>query len=708
MKQENLCGVGYYPNFFSKQDCKTDLENMKKSGINLLRTAELFNGWDQIEIEEGVFDFEILDEFFDLCDQYEIKIILGTGTASLPQWLKQKYDLAIRDNHNVAYPHDASYSWACPHNPMYEKYWKRYLKKLILHFKEHPALYAYQIHNEVGFPFMSNQGKVESYCHCEHTKKEFIKYIKNKYKTLDNLNSHWTWSTNNPVYTDFEQVEIPTSMPIAWASVTRWLDFRTFMTESITEFVKKQNDFIKSLDTNHITTVNTFFMKGEDKLGVMCGLNPFTFSDCVDIVGFDLYPGSSNKLETRREFSSMFLDLCRSATNGKYWMLEVESGPLNGWVLGPHRNTNEKDIIRNAITCLGHNAKMQLYMGYREWPFQPINWGGLVDLRGRPTKRLDAVTLINDRIRTYHLQSSVLHSRPSKVAIVFSRRSHILAKGFGCETFMVDTLRAYYSTLWNLEYQIDFIEDDHLETISQYQMVFLPFFISCSEDTLIQLKEYVRQGGILYAEPRMSYLNEYGWYNLDRPALHMQEVFGIEEESIEVDEQIMTKSGVKGYWHKDYIQVKGAKIIDSFEDGSAAITCHAFGKGFALYGCSYFMLQNLKQYNSIWMEGLKDFMLSHRILPDVIVSYSKKDEKIIEVNLVEDDSRTLLMVTNYVNKKQDFKEELCKFTISLSKNAKSIVEIMSQSEVAFTQKKDTLQFEYNIQKDASYIFEIRS
>ena len=707
MNENTMCGVGYHPNFFSKEDWKKDLENMQKAGITLLRTAELFNGWDQIEIEEGVYDFSILDDFFDLCHVYGIQIILGTGTASIPQWLKKKYDLAICDNHGRAYPHDASYSWACPHNPNYERHWKQYLKTLILHFKSHPALFAYQIHNEVGFPFMSNEGKVESYCHCKYTEKEFIKWVQKKYNTLENLNNHWTWSTNNPVYTDFSQVEIPSSKPTAWASVTRWLDFRLFMMDTIALFIKKQNDFIKKYDTKHITTVNTFFMKGEDKLGVMCGLHPFSFSDCVDIVGFDLYPGSSNKLESKREFSSMFLDLCRSSTHDKYWMLEVESGPLNGWVLGPHRNTNDLDIIRNAVTCLGHNAKMQLYMGYREWCFQPINWGGLVDLKGNPTNRLDALSKVNEWIRQYQLQDPTLHSLKSKIGIVFSRRSNILSKGFDCDGFMIDTLRAYYTSLWKLDYQIDFIDEDHLDNLKQYQMIFLPFLISCSDSMMIQFQNYVQEGGILYAEPRVSYLNEYGWYHVGRPAALLQDIFGIQEESIEVDEDVDTKSGIYGYWHRDHIKLYGAKVLDDFEDGSPALTCNSYGKGFAVFGCSYYMLGNLRNNKSNWLKWLQSFMESHFIKPTVKLTYSKKMDKIIEADILQDESRQVLFITNYANKKQSFDNELCQFTICTNKVVKSIKEITTNDSVVFTQEKNNLRFSYNIERDISYIFEIK-
>lgn len=74
----NLYGAGYYSDFFSEEECRIDIKNMREAGINLIRTGELFNGWDQIEREKGKFDFKNMDFFFDCCQEYGIQILLGT------------------------------------------------------------------------------------------------------------------------------------------------------------------------------------------------------------------------------------------------------------------------------------------------------------------------------------------------------------------------------------------------------------------------------------------------------------------------------------------------------------------------------------------------------------------------------------------------------------------------------------------------------
>lgn len=181
----------------------------------------------------------------------------------------------IKSSEGKTFPTNITYSWACFHNPVYLSESEGYIRKLVERYKKHPALYAYQIHNEIGLPFMSPSGKVEMYCYCEHTLKAFREWLKDKYNSIENLNKAWTWSATNPVYTSWEQVEPPYAKPISWASVTRYLDFRLFMMSTITEFVGWQNQIIKSIDNEHLTSTNIFYMKGEDKMSVMCAIDQF-------------------------------------------------------------------------------------------------------------------------------------------------------------------------------------------------------------------------------------------------------------------------------------------------------------------------------------------------------------------------------------------------------------------------------------------------
>lgn len=709
-QNKNLYGAGYYSDFFSEEECRVDIKNMREAGINLIRTGELFNGWDQIEREEGKFDFKNMDFFFDCCQEYGIQILLGTGTASPPQWLKKiDASIPIMDADGKQYPSDATYGWACPHNPTYEKYWKRYLKIIVLRYKDHPALYGYQIHNEIGFPFMSNENKVANYCFCEHTKRNFCIWLEKKYHSLEELNKSYWWSASNPYYSSFQDVQPPSSLPKSWSSVTRWLDFRRFLIDSIIEFVQKQKNWIDTWDGQHVVSLNTFFLKGEDPLGVMCAIDPFRLSSVVDIIGFDLYPGSSNKQEKWPEFPSLFLDLSRSASGRKdqaFWMLEVESGPINGWALGPHHNTDEQDIKRNACRCLGHNAKMQLYMGYREWLFQPINWGGLVDLNGEKTERYFMVKEINQKIRQYDLQSFSLKPLQANAAIVISKDNDILCQGFGHVPFMFDSLRAHYRIFWEAGMAVDFIPAENIERIFSYKIVTFPFLLTGSRRFFETIKEYVWQGGVIYGEPRFSFLDEKGWYQKERPVAIMQQVFGMKSIGIEKREHIVTSEKCIGYWHKETIEEKGCSTLDVYSDGEPAIIEHRWGKGKAIYGTSHFMLGYMYNDQSSFFEKFLKILYTKGIKNTIIVKYAKQEGHYVEAQVLEDTKRFVIFLESSLTKG---KEECFSAEIILDRpcGVDSGKEVFTNKPIHFVEKENKIHFSWKMKKKESCIFELQ-
>jgi beta-galactosidase len=344
--KEFMYAAGYYPLMQNRDDWVKDIESMKQCGIEYIRTAELFNAWDRIEPVEGKYDFGFLDDFFDLCDSYGMKIILGTGTASPPYWIHEKFpDVNILNNHGEQYPNHVSYSWACVDHPGFIKSVTEYVSKLVNRYKDHPALFCYQIHNEISLPFMPLQGgDIDLYCYCENSQEKFREWLKNKYKTIELVNFAYRWGATNTVYTDFSQITAPRTKCTSWASVTRWLDWRLFWMENLVEFVSFQNQLIKQFDTNHLTSTNIFFLKSQDPLGVITALDQFEMAKVVDVIGYDLYPGSGNKLENSHEFSSMFLSLAKSTAkttwqrflvNGNrkrpYWRLGIRTKPNCGW-----------------------------------------------------------------------------------------------------------------------------------------------------------------------------------------------------------------------------------------------------------------------------------------------------------------------------------------------------------------------------------------
>lgn len=716
-------GGGYYPLIHDKREWKRDLLLMKESGINIVRTAELFNTWDRIEKEEGKFDFEFLDEFFDLCEELDMKILLGTGTASPPYWIHEKYpDVNILSNTGKQYPNNVSYTWACIDNPGYLKEAERYMRTLIERYKDHPALDSYQLHNEVGFPFMPiENGGLDIYCYCEHSKKNFRKWIKEKYKTLDNLNHAWTWSATNTPCLTWDQVEPAYVKPTSWSSITRWLDWRLFWMDNFTNFIKWQNDIVKSVDKDHPTTTNIFYMKSFDAFGTLMGLDQFEMAKQVDYIGYDLYPGSGDKLVKRPEFTSMFLDHGKSISKplGKpYWIHELESGPINGWILGPDRNTNSDDLVRNAFECLGHDAKFMLYQGWREWDFQPLHWGGIVDLDGNKTDRNIGCSLIGkflDENSEYLLNS---RTKKGDIAILTSKENSIVVNGVGQEEFLKTATRAAYRMFWEKGFNVDFITPEHLENgyAKDYKAICMPFMAVITEETAEGLSKYVEDGGILIGTARCGMLGKNGWYNHKIPCFNLQNVFGVN--AVEVWSKGKYKATYKGknydcYWHKEKLQIlnKNLKVLARFYDDTPVATVNNYGKGKALYFGTHADAAYLENNSFLMWDVLDDVLKEKSIKPRIKTEYTNRIQREIETHSLSYGNEEMIIVTNYVNPERQSSffikgKKKVRIYIDSDKEIKSITNYYKNEKVEWTKVDDSVEIELEVTKDKIEILKI--
>lgn len=654
-----IYAAGYYPLMQKKEDWERDLKLMKKTGITVIRTAELFNTWDRIEPAKGQFEFDFLDEFFNLCEKYDMKILLGTGTCSPPYWLHEMYEeVNIVNNHGEEYPNNVSYSWACVDHSGYLEEVKRYVTVLVNRYKDHKALYAYQIHNEISLPFMPLQaGGVDLYCYNKCSLDHFKEWVESKYKTIENLNYAYRWGATNTCHTSFDQVIPPKTKPTSWSSVTRWLDWRLFWMENLVNFIKMQNELIKTMDTKHLTSTNIFFLKSQDPLGVLTALDQFEMAKVVDMIGFDLYPGSGNKLEKMPEFSSMFLDMSRSTAEclGKdYWLMETESGPINGWVLGPSRNVKGFDLIRNVYEAIGHDAKMTLYQGWREWDFQPLHWGAIVDLDGQETERTIAATKIGAGVSKDGELIKKAKTPKAKVAILMSKENAIVLNGMGQEDFLMKALRGAYRVFWEMNYKVDFITPEQVENgyVNNYKLVYMPFMAFVDENLAGGLATYVKDGGILVGGARNGMLGRYGWYNHTIPAFDLQSVFGLDAFEVEakVNPNVSYKGdNYSGYWHKEIVKLQNedVKVLARFNDDLPAVTINEYFAGKAIYIATHADVGYIEEDSKLLRSLMKDVLTENDIKPYVEIDYTNRKVKEIDVHALEADECTLLFVTNY-------------------------------------------------------------
>ncbi|MBW6466794.1 MAG: beta-galactosidase [Brevefilum sp.] len=650
-------GVSYSPLVFPEADWHRDLAGMQGAGMNLLRLGDVHGSWDLIEPEPGVYKLEKLDRFYRLAAEYGIEILISTGASGPPLWLAQKYpDVTPLNSRGERYPLGASYHWACIAHPAYREALSRYIARLISFTAEHHNHFGWQISNEIGFPFLPARGEdhLGLYCYCPNCRERFQEWVKHKYTDLEALTEAWAWGTSYYVYQDWSQVFPPESMPSAWASVTRWLDWRLFWQAAFTNFARWQHLMLKKGDPGHPTSVNTFNFKGYDRFGVFTGLDQWQLAQAVDHIGYDLYPGSGNKLATRPEHISMFLDHGRSVaqTGGRdFWLHEVESGPIGGWVMGPEHRTTAEDLQTYCVEALGHDAKLMLFMPWREWHYQPLRWGALVDLDGEPTPRLASAADMGAFLKQYGEEITTAHVPAARVALLESKKNAIFFRGVDQEEALFAAQRGAYRAAWELGFAVDFVSPAQInQGHLPYREILLPMMGLVERDTAQSLANFVREGGVLVGFARCATLDERGWSYSHAPGDPLAQVFGlasVEPDLLVSDQIVFEGKPYQGHWNRDLVTVNpGTEILAKFTDGRPAVTLKRYGDGYGVYIATQADAGHLVHSPSLLQTVLKVVNARIALEPRVQIIEPQVPNRVIDPHLLDAPQHTFLLITN--------------------------------------------------------------
>lgn len=658
-------GASYSPLIFPESEWDRDLAQMREAGMNLVRLGDVHGSWDLIEPAPGRYQLEKLNRFYHRAADFGIQLLISTGASGPPLWLAREFpDLSLLNSRGERYPLGASYHWACIHHPGYREALTNYIHTLLDFTKLQPNHFGWQITNEIGFPFLPPQGEstLGLYCYCDHCQSMFRQWVQEKYHDLESLTKAWAWGTTYYVYNEWEDVFPPKSPPVEWSSVTRWLDWRLFWQSTFTAFARWQNDILKEGDPDHPTSINTFNFKGYDRFGVYTGLDQWQLAKVVDHIGYDLYPGSGNKLASRPEHTSMFLDHGRSvaATTGRdFWLHEVESGPIGGWVMGPDHRTDAADIEQYCMEALGHDAKMMLYMPWREWDYQPMHWGALVDLDGNPTPRLAAASRIGSWIRAHEADLMAAHPPQTESALLESKKNAIFFRGVEQDEDLFLAQRGAYRALWEPGFDVDFINPDLVQggTINRYRQVLLPLMGLIRRNTAQALADYVHQGGLLVGFARCGTLDGNGWFYHHLPPGPLGDCFGIEgvePDTLEGRKIRFNNEEYPANWNRDLLTLRpDTEILAAFDDVQPAVTLVKYGEGYGLYFATQADSGFLANEKSILKDVLTWVQNRIGIAPRIKILSPAAGRLRTDTHLIEGPGRSFLFVVNYSHQQEE-------------------------------------------------------
>ena len=279
-----------------------------------------------------------------------------------------------------------------------------------------------------------------------------------------------------------------------------------------------------------------------------------------------------------------------------FWIGELQSG-FGTIALNVSTPVTSDDIRIWTYSALARGAKAinfyawyPMSTGYESGGFGLINLDGSITERAQAAGKIAATVSANAEL--------FVKARPLKaqVAVVYNPLAHFVggrqrAAAYGGPQGEVagierDSLLGIYRALFPSNVPLDFVHVQHLEELSQYKLVYLPYPLMLPESAAAPLRTFVDKGGALVVEARAGWNNERGRAADVIPGMGLDQLMGVAEQSVETAAKgaaTITWNGVRipGRWFKEVLEprAEGARVVAKFDDGSPAAVEFAHGSG---------------------------------------------------------------------------------------------------------------------------------
>jgi beta-galactosidase len=581
-------GTDYYAEDWSPERWEIDAQLMQQAKLHVVRLAD--TNWERMEPEEGRYDFAWLDRVLEVLNRHGIRAILCTSSYVPPAWLIQKHP-----DFYALQADGARYRWGgmgfiCLNNPIYLQYVTKLVNALASHFGRHPGVIGWQIDNEMG-------GWGYDCYDADYCVPKFRQYLRNKFGTLDELNSRLQTVIYGHSYSSWDQIPLNGSVGGGNQQVPLLLEVSRFFSANITEFMALQANLLRQHTQGQFISHN----------GPLRSINCFDLAKPLDFLSEDSYP------RVGEYHSPAFaMDLMRGYNHGNpFLVLEHRSGSYGGY--SPDDPNPPPGLIRLwAWQTLAHGADGVLFFRWRmSNGGSEQYWQGLLNYDGSPGRAFPEISRMGIEIEKVG-QEFAHAPTPSSVAEILSQDS-LWALHVGGLTFpYLEQLQAFMASFRHWGLNVDFVEPT--ADLAKYKVVVAPSLHVVDPTIAENLERFVSAGGVLILTARSGYKDEDNIAARVPPGLlaHLAKVrvtdymllekrplptwfdFPTEEGSYRASPENRITSASRD-WPGDYVAKGWADILDpdgaqtlfryqkDFYAGRPAVTMADYGKGKVIY-----------------------------------------------------------------------------------------------------------------------------
>ena len=480
-----LYGAAYYHEYVPEERLDKDIQMMKDANLSVVRVGE--SSWGLFEPREGVFEFEWMDRIIDSMHKAGIKVILGTPTYSIPAWMAEKHPEVLSErinNNKSAYGIRQNMNF---YSPTYRFYSERIIRKMMEHYAKHPAIIGYQVDNETEARGVNNHDYFVG----------FRNYVKDKFGgSIEKMTKEWGmnyWGMNIHTWEEFYTRDGVTNPSYL-------LEWERWNRKAVADFLNWQIDIVNEY-------------KRKDQFIMHCFMPAFHNIDQVESFRQMQYPAiniyhdvQDNQDGRQIAFSGDFM---RSVSNSGNYLVTETNAQATGWSSTGQYPPYDMQLRQNMYSHLASGANLVEYWHWATLHYgQETYWKGVIGHDQQPNRISKEFGIAAKEIEK--IGKNILNlKKDNKTAILYSHDSY-----FGLR-FMPYTRKDNYPAsmmhkmLYELNIETDIIPCDSRSDFSGYNMLVIPPLYVASDELLLKIDEFVKNGGHVVMMFKSAYCNEY-------------------------------------------------------------------------------------------------------------------------------------------------------------------------------------------------------
>ncbi|TSO26559.1 beta-galactosidase [Lactobacillus sp. LL6] len=593
-----LYGGDYNPEQWPESTWAKDIEVFEKADINSA-SINIFS-WALLEPEENKYDFSKLDKIVEELSEHNFEIVMATSTAAMPAWMFKKYpDLARVDYQGRRHKFGQRHNF-CPSSSNYQRLAKNLVEKIAKRYHDNSHIAVWHVNNEYG-----------GNCYCEKCQEEFRKWLKNRYKTLDNLNKAWNNNVWSHTIYNWDEIVVPNELGDAWGEegtktivAGLSIDYLRFQSEKLQNLFKMEKSIIKKYDPDASVTTN--FHSLPNKM-----IDYQKWAKDQDIISYDSYPAYN----APKYLPAFLYDLMRSLKHQPFMLMESTPSQVNWQAYSPLKRPSEMEATEFQAVAHGANTVQFFQLKQAIGGSEKYHGAVISHSQKTDTRAFREVADLGKKLKKVGPKILPTNNH-AQVALLFDWSnfwSYDFVDGISQDFNYMSEVLDYYRQFYERNIPVDVIGVD--DDFSQYNLVAAPVLYMVKSGLNEKINNYVNHGGKFITTFMSGMVNESDNIYIGGYPGALKDVTGIwvEESDAVVPGQEITAdfdgNELECGLICDLIHPQSARVLakysSEFYADTPAVTVNDYGHGKAWYIGSKFKHDSLTKIMDKILEECK-------------------------------------------------------------------------------------------------------